>query len=196
MVSILQELTSPSRLWSRAEVLAHPSPAPAEPGIYAWYFCELPGCVDAADCVRNGDSTLLYIGISPAAPPKNGKLPSQQTLRSRIRSHFKADASRSTLRLTLGCLLARQLEIELRIGRDDRINFVAGEQEIDAWMDRNALVSWQRCVEPWKIEEEAISSVSLPLNLDQNSHHRFYAKLSQIRSDARQRAKASPPRVN
>jgi hypothetical protein len=196
MVSILQELTSPSRLWSRAEVLARPSPAPAEPGIYAWYFRELPGCVDAADCVRNGDSTLLYIGISPAAPPKNGRRRSRQTLRSRIRSHFKADASRSTLRLTLGCLLARQLEIELRIGRGDRINFVAGELEIDAWMDRNALVSWQRCVEPWKIEEEAISSISLPLNLDQNSHHRFYAQLSQIRSEARQRAKSLPPLVD
>jgi GIY-YIG catalytic domain-containing protein len=189
MVSVLQQLTRPSRLWSRAEVLIRPSPAPAEPGIYAWYFRELPGCVDAADCVRNGDSTLLYIGISPAAPPKNGKAPSRRTLRSRIRSHFKADASRSTLRMTLGCLLARQLGIELRVGRGDRINFVAGERAIDAWMDRCALVCWAECAEPWKVEEEAISSISLPLNLDQNSHHRFYAKLSRIRSEARQRAK-------
>ncbi len=196
MVSMLQQLTRPSRLWWRAEVLARPSPAPAEPGIYAWYFRELPGCVDAADCVRNGDSTLLYIGISPAAPPKNGKPPSRRTIRSRIRSHFKADASRSTLRLTLGCLLARQLGIELRVGCGDRINFGAGERAIDEWMDRCALLCWVKCAEPWKVEEEAISSISLPLNLDQNSHHRFCAKLSQIRSEARQRAKNLPQRMD
>jgi hypothetical protein len=192
MVNTLQQLTRPSRLWSRAEVLARPSPAPAAPGIYAWYFRELPGCVDAADCVRNGDSTLLYIGISPAAPPKNGKPPSRRTLRSRIRSHFKTDASRSTLRLTLGCLLARQLGIELRVGRGDRINFGAGERVISEWMDRYALVCWVKCAEPWKVEEEAISSISLPLNLDRNSHHRFYAKLKEIRSEARQGAKNLP----
>lgn len=193
---MLQHLTRPSRLWSHAEVLVRPSPVPAEPGIYAWYFRELPGCVDATDCVRNGDSTLLYIGISPAAPPKNGKAASRRTLRSRVRSHFKADASRSTLRLTLGCLLAAQLRIELRVGRDDRINFAAGERAIDTWMDRCALVCWVKCAEPWIVEEEAISSISLPLNLDQNCHHRFYARLNQIRSEARQRARSLPPLVD
>ncbi len=195
MAAISQRLTGPSRLWSRTEVLTRPSPVPAEPGIYAWYFRELPGCVDATGCVRNGDSTLLYIGISPAAPPKKGKPPSRQTLRSRIQRHFTGDASRSTLRFTLGCLLAPYLGIELRVGCGGRMNFLAGEQAISEWMDRNASVCWAQHAEPWKIEEATIRLTSPPLNIRHNTHHPFCAKLERIRSDARERARGLPSLV-
>src|SRR4051794_14767763 len=104
MDSIIQQLTSPLKLWSRAEVLARPCPVPARPGVYAWYFREVPSFVDITGCLEHAGLRLLYVGISPKAPPKNGKPPSRQTLRSRIRSHFRGNASGSTLRLSLGCL--------------------------------------------------------------------------------------------
>ena len=149
VTGILQQLTS-SQPQSSTEILTRTCPVPAESGVYAWHFRELPGCVDAAGCERSGDLWLLYIGISG-------------TLRSRIRRHFRGDASRSTLRLTLGCLLG----IELRVGKDGRWTFSAGEDAISKWMDRNALVSWVRCAQPGKVEKDAIRLRLLPLNLGQ-----------------------------
>jgi len=127
MNSILAKLSIPTRLWSRADVLARPCPVPARPGIYAWYFRELPGCVDATECAVHQGLTLLYIGISPKALAKNGKPPSRGTLRSRIRYHFRGNAEGSTLRLTLGCLMAaKSLGIQLRrIGSGSRMTFGA-----------------------------------------------------------------------
>lgn len=95
-------------------MLERPSPIPAGPGIYAWYFdAPLAGVpVDGTHWTEFGH--LLYVGISPSEPPRNGKAPSQQNLRKRIRYHFRGNAAGSTLRLTLGSLLAAELGIELR----------------------------------------------------------------------------------
>ncbi|WP_374120389.1 GIY-YIG nuclease family protein [Mesorhizobium onobrychidis] len=52
--------------------------------------------------------------MSPKAPPLNGARPSSQNVRSRLRTHYSGNAAGSTLRRTLGCLLAAELGIELR----------------------------------------------------------------------------------
>src|SRR4051812_45024264 len=109
-----ESLLSPVHLYSRGEVLARPSPVPEAPGVYAWYFREIPRDVPISGCVQSRDYTLLYIGISPSAPPNNGKRPSTQSLVKRIRYHYRGNAEGSTLRLTLGCLLQDKLQIELR----------------------------------------------------------------------------------
>jgi len=81
-------LLRPARLWSRAEVLAHPSPVPATAGIYAWYFPPLPIALDTGGCVEVDGRRLLYVGISisPKPPPANGAAASRQQLRSRLRT--------------------------------------------------------------------------------------------------------------
>ena len=71
------DLLRPQRLWSTAEVLARPSAVPKTPGVYAWYFRNLDSVVPSLDCLASGELRLLYIGISPSAPPSNGKLPSR-----------------------------------------------------------------------------------------------------------------------
>jgi hypothetical protein len=140
-----------------------------------------------------GNVTLLYVGISPKAPPKNGKPPSRQTLRSRIRYHYRGNAEGSTLRLTLGCLLTEKLGIELRrVGSGKRRTFSQGERFLDEWMKENAFVCWAECNEPWIIEEQLISTLSLPLNLDQNTHHPFCSVLKAIRREAANRARELP----
>jgi GIY-YIG catalytic domain-containing protein len=93
---------TPDRLWSRADVLAGPCSVPSSPGVYGWYFRELPWPMDASDCVRHDNMPLLYVGIAPKMPPANGARPSRQTLRDRIRYHYLGNAEGSTLRLTLG----------------------------------------------------------------------------------------------
>jgi hypothetical protein len=180
-------------LYSRTEVLATPCPVPPRSGVYAWFFQELPPHLDGSGCVMRDGLTLLYVGISPKKPPKNGKPPSSGTLRSRIQNHFRGNAKGSTLRLTLGCLLSERLRIELRrVGSGKRRTFSTGEQLLSEWMARNAHVCWVECAEPWKVEEVAISQLCLPLNIDQNAANSFCATLKAVRSAAATRAKRLP----
>ena len=180
------ELLAPARLWSRAEVLSSPSPVPREPGVYAWYFRDIPPGVPTTDCHRFGDLTLLYIGIAPRAPPKNGARPSSQRLVDRIRYHYRGNAEGSTLRLTLGCLLSEALGIELRrVGSGMRMTFADGECVLSGWMAENAFVTWVVDPAPWVLEEELITGLSLPLNLDMNRRHAFHAALRDVRRRAK-----------
>ncbi len=95
-------------LMSRADVLARPSPCPAVAGLYGWYFREIPPGVDVDGCHSVEGLTLLYVGISPKQPPANGREPSRSTLRRRLQTHYAGNAEGSTLRKTLGCLLAEE----------------------------------------------------------------------------------------
>ena len=118
------ELLSPVHLWSRDEIMSNPCPAPKSPGVYSWYFKKIPRAVPITGCIEQEGKALLYIGISPSAPPSNGKLPSRQSLWHRVRYHYRGNAGGSTLRLTLGCLLAADLGIELRrVGSGKRLTF-------------------------------------------------------------------------
>jgi hypothetical protein len=179
-------LLAPARLWSRAEVLASPSPVPREPGVYAWYFRDVPPDVPTGDCRRCGDLTLLYIGIAPKAPPKNGARPSGQRLVDRVRYHYRGNAEGSTLRLTLGCLLSEALGIELRrVGSGKRMTFADGEGVLSGWMAENAFVTWVVDPTPWVLEERLINGLSLPLNLDMNRGHAFTEILRGVRGRAK-----------
>jgi hypothetical protein len=190
---VLDGLVRPARLWSRGEVLARPSPVPRRPGVYGWYFRDLPWPIDTSQCVTWDGCTLLYGGIAPKAPPANGRPASQQSLRHRIRYHYTGNAAGSTLRLTLGCLLTERLGIQLRrVGSGRRLTFAAGEARLSAWMADNAYVTWVETDHPWLAEQQFIASVNLPLNLDQNRHHAFHQQLTQVRVDARMTARTLP----
>ena len=185
-------LLRPEKLWTREEVLSRPCPVPNAAGVYAWFFCSCPDGVPTEGCVKIGGMTLLYVGISPKAPPANGT-PSRQTLRTRIRYHYRGNAEGSTLRLTLGCLPSHSISIELRrVGSERRMTFGAGERLLNDWLTRNARVVWLTCDEPCRVEEELIRSVSLPLNLDQNRHHGFHAELTEKRRAAKAMARELP----
>jgi hypothetical protein len=184
---------SPRRAYSRQEVLARPSPVPAAGGVYGWWFGRLPPLVDARDCHRHGNLILLYAGISPRQPPRNGRPSSQQTLRQRIWTHYAGNAEGSTLRKTLGCLLADELSIQLRrVGSGTRKTFAAGEQVLSAWMADNAFVSWVVREHPWELEDDLIAAVDLPLNLEGNSRNRFHQVLTQTRARCVAQANALP----
>jgi len=188
----LSSLVAPPRFWCRQEVLTT-SCVPRRPGVYAWYFREVPPSVPTDGCVVRDGLTLLYGGIAPKAPPMNGKPASQRTLLNRVRYHMRGNAYGSTLRLTLGCLLAEQLGIELRrVGSGTRRTFADGEAKLSAWMDQNAYVCWVEADKPWVAETEFIESVCLPLNLDQNRGHAFHATLSALRRAAKRRAGELP----
>jgi hypothetical protein len=184
-----EALFKPARLYTSADVLARPTLVPARPGIYAWYFDEPPRGVDSRECHRHGDLVLLYVGISPKEPPTNGRPPSSSTLRKRLWTHYAGNAAGSTLRLTLGCLLAAQLGFQLRrVGTGRRYTFTnPGEQLLDRWMADHAYVTWLEVDRPWEVETMVLSSgLLLPLNLAGNPA--ADAGISETRRAARRHA--------
>ena len=186
-----------AKIHTRAEVLARPTPVPHEPGVYGWWFRELPADFDLAGCYSRDGLTLLYAGISPKEPPKNGRGPSKEALRSRIRTHYTGNAEGSTLRRSLGCLLSERLNIELRrYGSGTRLHFGLGETDLSRWMDRNAHVSWLTMPQPWLFEEQILGRLNLPLNLDKNHSNAFHPILTAVRADAARRARELPALPN
>jgi hypothetical protein len=136
--------------------------------------------------------TLLYVGIAPAPPRLNDGPPSRASLRSRIRYHYTGNASGSTLRFTLGCLLAARLGIQLRRVGSKSLTFGHGEGKLDDWMRRSAFVCWHKTAEPWLLEEWLIPRIDLPLYLAGNASHAFHPTLTALRAEARQAAQALP----
>jgi hypothetical protein len=174
-------------------VLARPSPAPATPGIYAWYLPPLPIAVDCSGCVEVDGRRLLYVGISPKPPQANGTATSRQQLRRRLRQHYRGNAAGSTLRLTLGYVLAAQLGLQLRrVGSGQRLTFADGEQALSGWMGSHARVCWMTHPRPWELEQALVVRLDLPLNLDGNAHHPFSPNLRSLRAAARATARALP----
>lgn len=180
MSELLTLLREPETLWTRGQVLARPSAAPAVSGVYGWHFVEPP-------CPELEGGRLLYVGI---APRRMSTRTSTQTLRARLRAHFRGNAAVSTLRLSLGCLLGLPLR---RVGSGSRMTFGPdGEQELSDWMEAYARVCWHPSPQPWVIESAVIAGADLPLNLDQNRLHPFHPRLSQVRAQAKATARSLP----
>jgi hypothetical protein len=182
-VHVAEALLRPTRLYRAVDVLTRPTPVPASAGIYAWYFNEVPPGIDPSGCHRHDDLVLLYAGISPKAPPTNGRKPSRSTLRQRLRTHYAGNAEGSTLRLTLGCLLASQLRFRLRrVGSGHRYTFTnPGEQLLDQWMADHAFVTWVEIDGLWEAEAKLLSSgLRLPLNLAGAAHRVSLRAMSRL----------------
>jgi hypothetical protein len=190
----LEQLLRPSRLFTREEALQRSSPVPKVSGIYAWYFDEVPPGVDVRNCHIIPEGVMLYVGIAPKQPPRNGASPSTQTLWNRIRYHYRGNAYGSTLRLTLGCHLAETLGIALRrVGSGNRLTFTQyGEHRISEWMSRHARVTWVHADAPWLLETCAMEQLNLPLNLQGNRHHPYYPTLRALRAEHKAAARALP----
>jgi hypothetical protein len=97
MIDTMQQLLRPGRLWSRAEILEKACPPPMSPGVYAWYFDRLPPTVPKGSYHTFGGRQVLFVGISPKPPSKNGTAPSKQTVLQRLRYHYRGNAAGSTL---------------------------------------------------------------------------------------------------
>jgi hypothetical protein len=185
---------SPDRLYSQHEVLAASSPVPSKPGVYGWWLSSLPAPIEISECIRREGCTLLYVGISPDRPPGNGRAASKQNLRKRLRQHYTRTAAASTLRRTLGCLLAEELGLQLRrVGSSERrTNFGEGEERLSGWMARNAKVSWVVRERPWELEDELIGRLDLPLNLKGNRRNKYHSALTEARARCLAQARAMP----
>jgi len=182
----------PERVYSCADVLGSSVPVPAQGGVYGWWFRQVPTLVVADGCCQHEALRLLYVGISPNRPAGNGRPPNGQSLRDRIKYHYTGNAEGSTLRKTLGCILADELGIQLRrVGSGNRMTFAEGEQKLSAWMAENAHVSWIVRDRPWELEDDLIAALDLPLNLQGNPRNRFHS-VRRVRARCVAQARALP----
>ena len=55
----VETLLTPTKLWTRTEVLATPCPVPASAGVYAWFF-EVRDAMEAACCIPWANPSLLF----------------------------------------------------------------------------------------------------------------------------------------
>ena len=184
----MTELTNPDRLYSRSEILSNPCPVPKAWGVYAWFFSQAPGVTPTDGCLVHDSKTLLYVGISPDKP---GKPNSKSNISERIRCHYNHNAEGSTLRKTLGILLAEKSGYPLRrVGSGNRKTFTnLGEQFLDQWMEDNAFVCWVEHDEPWELEQTLLKTHSCPLNIQDNGGHAFHGQLRQLRKEANETAR-------
>ena len=187
---IISKLLSPKKLWTRNEILQKPSQVPLKDGIYAWYFKKLPN-IDILskyfnvkdgvlqECHQYDGYQLLYVGVAPASSNSNNNL------RKRLKDHMNGNAYGSTLRLSLGCLLSDELDIKLKKVGKSSVHFRENEEILSEWMQNNAFVTFEVCHEPWKIEDEAIKTINLPLNIKDNESSPFFQPLKDIRKKAK-----------
>ena len=88
-----QPLYSPSQIQSGFIRL------PDEPGIYGWYFDQLPPNVPDVRYIKSNGWKLLYVGIAE-----------EQTLKKRVQGkHLKGSPTNSTVQQTLASLLWKDL---------------------------------------------------------------------------------------
>lgn len=192
--AVITSLLQPDRLWSAAEIVNGFAHVPKAAGVYAWYFDVVPPDVPTNGCHISPDGqVLLYVGIAPREAKTTTK-PSMRTLRHRLRDHLGGNAEGSTLRLTLGCLLAEQLGIQLRrVGSGKRYTFTnPGEIVLDRWLAAHAHIAFAAVERPWEIESRLLSQLSLPLNLSGNVAHLFATQLSRLRRAAKLKAAMLP----
>jgi hypothetical protein len=183
--------SNPQHLYSRAEVLSNPSPVTRAHGVYAFFFKEIPPGVPVDGCLTHDGLTLLYIGSSP---DKKGEVNATQTIQQRVRYHFNGNADGSTLRRSLGILLAKKSGFPLKkVGSGKKMTLTSkGEEWLDQWMQENAFVTWVENNKPWDLENELFHALSLPLNIQGNKHNPFAAELTRIRTEAITNAKYAP----
>lgn len=185
---ILSDIKNPERLYHKDETLLYRQKLPftKNKGLYAWYFTKIPYAdmpTEKCHTVNRGNQiyTLLYVGIAPSLVKGS---PSKQTLRKRIRTHYKGNIYGSTLRRSLASLLGEKLSLTFyRSGKRNRLRLKDnGEARLSRWMQENAFVTWSYISNPWEYERKVIERLDLPLNLRHNQNHPFYETLSKKRN--------------
>jgi hypothetical protein len=112
---------------------------------------------------------------SSTSASRRAALAARQLCGVESRQHYGSNAAGSTLRLTLGCLLADTLGLRLRrVGSKRRLTFGPEEEKrLSEWMAAKALVSWAEHRRPWDVEGRLIAELHPPLNVEANAAHSF-----------------------
>ena len=164
---------------SSATLANNPLLIPDEPGAYAVFF-------DSGTCFleRSG-----YLDSDKAFPPALGCFEllyvgaTADSLRRRALQHVSGDSRTSSLRMTVGALLAADLDLE-PVGDESRsyFNFGDGERRLTNWLCEHARVAVHPCVQPFVLEKALLRQHAIPLNLSERKRHSFSKYLMALRA--------------
>jgi hypothetical protein len=164
----------PSKLFAVADVVNKPSAAPDEPGMYAWWFDELPDVPMEGAWEKDG-YRLAYVGIASYRPG------SRRTLRQRLRNHCNGPIATSTLRRSLAAILIGELDLH-PFESSGKVKLPAAEEGmLSDWLAAHGRVAWITDATPWIYEDELLKNgPPLALNIRGNKHP-FVAQLLALR---------------
>ena len=140
--------------------------------------------------LRTDAGHLLYIGATT------------QGLRTRIKQHLKGDGRVSSLRRTVGVMLADELQLRVHLGRMN-FHFGEGEERLTRWLCDNTLISVHPTKNPMGAEKFLIGTLSTPLNITARRTHPYAKHLMNLKALCKKRAREenrsdetcpSPPR--
>ena len=173
---------------------------PSSSGVYGWYFDEPPPYVPKDGCtvVKTGlwpfrkKWWLLYIGQA-----KNLK---DRIVTYHIKGRHYPEGTMSSLRLSLGCLLTKELNIFLwKIPTDKegkyRYTFGKKEKKLNNWLRKHARVAWFITKNIDAVEKKTIAEYTLPLNYIGSTHHPLAKPLSDLGTEFKNIAKSSARRT-
>jgi hypothetical protein len=166
----------PRKIYSVNDLLQ--STPPSVPGVYGWYFDELPPYVPKVGCVAIKTGFLpfrtkwwlLYIGQA-----ENLK---DRIVNYHIKGGHYAERTMSSLRLSLGCLLSKKLGMILCYPQG---TFGEKEKELDKWLKEHARVAWVETKDIDTTERIAIENYRPPLNSKHNDRHPLRKPLSGLK---------------
>lgn len=123
-----------------------------------------------------GGTELLYIGCS-------------NDLRARIACHVKDDSTASNFRMSMGCLLRDQLDLEvfthpLRA----TFHFGQGEARLTRWLCMNTAIAIWPCTQPRELERALIKALPAPININDRRRHPYARVLMEMRGAASDQA--------
>lgn len=145
-LAIIRPLIRPKKLWSWRELRASRTHPPASPGVYAWWFREIPPGIPTWGTERYQRYRLLYVGISPSKPSVSTGKESKQTVRDRLRYQFSGNIGGSTLRVSLASLLRQELKLRPVWTSFNSLHLRKGEERLRmSSMLRHSGSIWNAC---------------------------------------------------
>lgn len=127
---------------------------------------------------------LLYVGATLT------------DLRHRALQHLVGNSRASTLRMTVGALLARDLALD-PVGDGSRtyFDFGDGEQRLSDWLVTHTRLAVHECDDAFGHEKHLLRTVPIPLNITERKKHPFSRYLMTLRSYYAGRPKCALPRL-
>lgn len=156
----IHQITSPKKLYSFNEIKNLPKEITSVRGVFACYSKIIPPNIIVPQEYKFLGSTLLFIGICPRSE-------NRRTLLDRWKEIFEGDADAAIIRLTLGCLLSKALNIQLT-WQKNKWTFLEGETAVSKWVADNISITWFKYQKPWEIRKRVIQEICPALN-DQNN---------------------------
>lgn len=160
-----------------SEIAADLTRVPDTSGVYALFWIQPDATPLGTDCGQAGDIEAielmpLYIGAS------------KDSLRVRIKRHIMGDTRGSTLRASLGMILAERLDLQIVQIPTKRYFCIEPEQRLSDWIVLNTIVGYFETNDPFELEKAMLAVSAGKLNISGCQPNEISGHLKLLRANA------------